>query len=130
MTLILSSLMSLIYTAFHFYDRAVSQTTALLSMTQQKEQAEFASLSMAAAIEKYNQIAGVALNEQLANRTSSLARQTFIKTVLRPIPCAAVFVPDPVNDSLLSHYHHLRQSTGHADPGKPSGVLPALGTAQ
>lgn len=130
MTLMLSAILSLIYTAIHFYDEAVSQTTALSSMTQQKEKAEFVSQSMAMAIERYNQIAGVALNEQMANRTASQARQTLITSALKPSPCAAEPVPDAVSHSLLTHYEQFRQSAGHAYPGQPADAVSAVGTSR
>ncbi len=112
--LILAFIGLLMFIAFHFYGRAMSQQVAMTSLTQQKDQAEFITQSQALSVGIFNQIAGATLNEQKHSQATSQQRQTVIKTVLETAPCAVVAIPATANDSLLNHYHEIRQSPAHA----------------
>lgn len=118
---ILACISLLLFLALHFYGKSVSQAAAMTTLTQQKNEAEFITQSQSLSVGIFNQIAGVALNDQKTNRGASERRQTVIKTVLEQAPCAVVPVPVSANNSLLEHYDQIYQSTANAHSGKPAG---------
>ncbi len=128
--LILAFITLLMAIAFHFYGKAVAQTTAIASLTQQKDRAEFITQSQALSVGIFNQIAGATLNEQKNTQAASEQRQTVIKTVLETAPCAVVPVPAAVNSSLLNHYNAIRQGSFDADTRKSAGKVSAVTPAR
>ena len=116
--------------AFYFYGKTVSQSAALVSLNEQKSQAEFITQSQALSVGIFNQIAGATLNEQKQNQGASEQRQTVIKTLLKAVPCAVVAVPAAANDSLLDHYNTFRQGAGNANTGKSVGTVSTVATAR
>lgn len=119
-TLVLACLALLMFLAFHFYGKTVSQAASLTALNQREQEAALIIQSQATSVGIFNQIAGATLNDQRTSQTASQARQTIIKTVLQTAPCSLVPVAAAANDSLLDHYNTVRQSSSNPDPRKPS----------
>ncbi|QII37497.1 hypothetical protein G3M83_07205 [Rouxiella badensis] len=120
----------LMFTAFHYYGKTVSQQAEISSATQAKDQAEFITQSQALSVGIFNTIAGATLNDQKNNKAASQAQQVIIQTVLQKEPCAVVIVPSAAADSLLTHYNAIRSGSGNANPGQSTGAVPAVAAAR
>ncbi|MCS3423430.1 hypothetical protein M2403_002031 [Rahnella sp. BIGb0603] len=120
----------LLWAAFHYYGKTISQQSEISVATQAKNQAEFITKTQALSVTIFNTIAGATLDEQKTNVASSQARQVIIKTVLQTEPCAVVVVPASVNDQLLTHYNSIRSGAGNSDTSQPSPVLPAVASTK
>lgn len=128
--LILACIGLLMAIAFHYYGKTISQASALSTMAQQKNEAEFITKSQALSVGIFNQIAGATLNAQKANVSASQDRQVIIKTVLKTDACSIQSVPAAASSSLLSHYNAIRESADYADPGKLAKSVPARSAAK
>lgn len=120
----------LLWAAFHYYGKTISQQSEISVATQAKNQAEFITNSQALSVSIFNTIAGATLNEQHANTLDSQAAQTDIKAALAGDACAPVVVPARANDRVLNRYNAVRQSAGNADTRKPSDFVPAVTTTK
>jgi len=116
----------LIWVAFHYYGKTISQQQEISVATQAKNSAEFTLNAQALAINIFNTIAGATLNEQHANTLDSQAAQNDIKAALAGDACAPVVVPARANDRVLDRYNAVRKSAGNADTSQPAGALPAI----
>lgn len=120
----------LLWAAFHYYGKTISQQSEISVATQAKNQAEFITKTQALSVNIFNTIAGATLDEQKTNVASSQARQVIIKTVLQTEPCAVVVVPAAANDQLLTHYNTIRSGAGNTDTSQPSPVVSAISTTK
>ncbi len=120
----------LLWAAFHYYGKTISQQSEISVATQAKNEAEFITKTQALSVNIFNTIAGATLDEQKTNVASSQERQVIIKTVLQTESCAVVAVPAAAADQLLSHYNTIRSGAGNADTSKPSSAVPAVSTAK
>lgn len=120
----------LLWAAFHYYGKTITQQSEISVATQAKEQAEFITKTQALSVNIFNTIAGATLDEQKTNVASSQARQVIIKTILQTEPCAVVVVPAAANDQLLTHYNTIRSGAGNTDTSKPSPVVSAISTTK
>lgn len=120
----------LLWAAFHYYGKTITQQSEISVATQAKEQAEFITKTQALSVNIFNTIAGATLDEQKTNVASSQARQVIIKTILQTEPCAVVVVPAAANDQLLTHYNTIRSGAGNADTSQPSPVVSAISTTK
>ncbi len=127
--LILACISLLMFIAFHYYGKTVSQQSELSAANQAKNQAEFITQSQALSVGIFNTIAGATLDEQKTNVTASQDRQVIIKTVLQTQSCAVAAIPDAATEQLLDHYNAVRQGTRNANPGQSAGAVPAVRTA-
>lgn len=127
-TVILAIIGLLMWIAFHFYGKTVTQLDAISNLTQQKNEAEFVTQTQALSVGIFNQIAGATLNAQKANVSASQDRQVIIQTVLKTDACALQPVPAAANSSVLQHYNEVRQGSGNANTGQPSNSV-RTGTA-
>jgi len=116
----------LLWAAFHYYGKTISQQSEISVATQAKNSAEFKLNAQAKAMSIFNTIAGATLNEQHANTLDSQTAQTDIKAALAGDACAPVVVPARANDRVLNRYNAVRQSAGDADTRQPSGSVPAI----
>lgn len=116
----------LLWAAFHYYGKTISQQSEISVATQAKNQAEFITNSQTLSVSIFNTIAGATLDEQHANTLDSQAAQTDIKAALAGDACAPVVVPTRANDRVLNRYNSVRQSAGNADTRQPSGSVPAI----
>ncbi len=116
----------LMWMAFHFYGKTVTQLDAISNLTQQKNEAEFVTQTQALSVGIFNQIAGATLNAQKTNVSASQDRQVIIQTVLKTDACALQLVPAAANSGLLDHYNAVRQGSSNADTGKPTKSVPAV----
>lgn len=116
----------LLWAAFHYYGKTISQQSEISVATQAKEQAEFITKTQALAVNIFNTIAGATLDEQKANVAESQERKVIIKTVLQTEPCAVVTVPAAANDQLLSHYNTIRSGAGNTDTSQPASAVSAV----
>lgn len=116
----------LLWAAFHYYGKTITQQSEISVATQAKEQAEFITKTQALSVNIFNTIAGATLDEQKTNVASSQARQVIIKTILQTEPCAVVVVPAAANDQLLTHYNTIRTGAGNADTSQSSPVVSAI----
>ncbi|MGC6389665.1 hypothetical protein ACMV8I_18670 [Ewingella sp. S1.OA.A_B6] len=123
--LILALIAILMWAAFHYYGKTVSQQSEISVATQAKNEAEFITKTQAIAVTTFNTIAGATLNEQKDNVSVSQDRQVIIKTVLQKEQCAVVLIPAAASGSLLSHYNAIRTSASNADTGQPAATMPA-----
>ena len=121
---------TLIWVAFHYYGKTISQQQEISVATQAKNSAEFTLNAQAKAVSIFNTIAGATLNEQHANTLDSQAAQTDIKAALAGDACAPVVVPARANDRVLNRYNAVRQSASNADSRQPSGSVPAVATTK
>lgn len=128
--LILAVIAILLWAAFHFYGKTISQQSEISVATQAKNQAEFITNSQALSVSIFNTIAGATLNEQHANTLDSQAAQTDIKAALAGDVCAPVVVPARANDRVLNRYNAVRQSAGNADTRQSPGSVSAVATAK
>ncbi|WP_447868795.1 hypothetical protein [Rahnella aceris] len=117
---------TLIWVAFHYYGKTISQQQEISVATQAKNSAEFTLNAQALAINIFNTIAGATLNEQHANTLDSQAAQNDIKAALSGDACAPVVVPARANDRVLNRYNAVRKGAGNTDTGQPAGALPAI----
>lgn len=120
----------LLWAAFHYYGKTISQQAEISVATQAKNEAEFITKTQALSVNIFNTIAGATLDEQKTNVASSQARQVIIKTVLQTEPCAVVVVPAAANDQLLTHYNAIRSGTGNPDTSQPSPVVSAISSTK
>ncbi len=120
----------LLWAAFHYYGKTISQQLEISVANQAKNSAEFTLNAQAQAVSIFNTIAGATLNEQHANTLDSQAAQTDIKAALAGDACAPVVVPARANDRVLNRYNSVRQSAGDADTRQPSGFVPAVATTK
>jgi hypothetical protein len=116
----------LLWAAFHYYGKTITQQSEISVATQAKNQAEFITKTQALSVTIFNTIAGATLDEQKTNVASSQARQVIIKTILQTEPCAVVVVPAAANDQLFSHYNSIRSGAGNTDASQPSPVVSAI----
>ncbi|MCC3717961.1 hypothetical protein LLP99_17065 [Rouxiella badensis] len=116
----------LMWVAFHYYGKSVTQAESLATAVQQKNEAEFITKSQALSVGIFNLIAGATLNDQKKNEAASQDRQLIIKTVLQKESCAVVNIPSAASDSLLDHYNAVRAGTGNANSVKPATAVPAV----
>lgn len=128
--LILAVIAILMWAAFHYYGKTISQQSEISVATQAKNQAEFITNSQALSVSIFNTIAGATLNEQHANTLDSQAAQTDIKAALAGDACAPVVVPARANDRVLNRYNSVRQSASNADTRQPSGSVPTITTTK
>ena len=124
--LILACISLLMFIAFHFYGKTVSQQSEISAANQAKNQAEFITQSQALSVGIFNQIAGATIDDQKSNIAKSQDRQVVIKTVLQTEPCAVVNVPSAANDSLFEHYNAVRAGAGNTNSGKSASAVPAI----
>ncbi|WJV61072.1 hypothetical protein PCO87_14210 [Pectobacteriaceae bacterium C52] len=120
----------LMWAAFHYYGKTVSQQSEIATANQAKNSAEFTLSAQALAVNIFNTIAGATLNEQHANTLDSQTAQTDIKAALSGDACAPIIVPARANDRVLKRYNAVRKSAGNANTSQPSPVLPAITTAK
>ncbi len=128
--MILAIIGLLMWMAFHFYGKTVTQMDAISNLTQQKNEAEFVTQTQALSVGIFNQLAGATLNAQKANVSSSQDRQVIIQTVLKTDACALQPVPAAANSSVLQHYNAVRQGSGNANTSKPTSTMPAIASAK
>ncbi|WP_254303002.1 hypothetical protein [Rahnella sp. BCC 1045] len=128
--LILMVIAILMWAAFHYYGKTISQQSEISVATQAKNQAEFITNSQALSVSIFNTIAGATLNEQHANTLDSQAAQNDIKDALTGDACAPVVVPARANDRVLDRYNSVRKGTGNANTSQPSPVMPAITTTK
>ncbi|MGV0084238.1 hypothetical protein EEAAV_10275 [Rahnella aceris] len=121
---------TLIWVAFHYYGKTISQQQEISVATQAKNSAEFTLNAQSLAINIFNTIAGATLNEQHANTLDSQAAQTDIKAAIAGDACAPVVVPARANDRVLNRYNSVRKGAGNADPSQPVGAMPAIAAAK
>lgn len=124
--LILACISLLMFIAFHFYGKTVSQQSEISAANQAKNQAEFITQSQALSVGIFNQIAGATIDDQKSNIAKSQDRQVVIKTVLQTEPCAVVNIPSAAADSLRDHYNAVREGSNNADTGQPPATVPAI----
>lgn len=117
---------TLIWVAFHYYGKTISQQQEISVATQAKNSAEFTLNAQSLAINIFNTIAGATLNEQHANTLDSQAAQNDIKAALAGDACAPVVVPARANDRVLDRYNAVRKSAGNTDTSQPAGAVPAI----
>lgn len=117
---------TLIWVAFHYYGKTISQQQEISVATQAKNSAEFTLNAQSLAINIFNTIAGATLNEQHANTLDSQAAQNDIKDALSGDACAPVVVPARANDRVLNRYNAVRKGAGNTNTGQPAGALPAI----
>lgn len=111
----------LLWAAFHYYGKTISQQSEISAATQAKEQAEFITKAQALTVNTFNTIAGATLDEQKAHAAASEERQVIIKTVLQKEPCAMALVPIAASDQLFSQYNSIRSGSGNTDPSQLNG---------
>jgi len=128
--LILTFISLLVFLAFHYYGKTVSQAADLSTAIQQQKEAEFITQSQALSVGIFNTIAGATLNVQKANVSASQDRQVIIKTVLKTDACAVQPIPTAAAGSLLEHYNAIRKGADNADTGQPAGAVPAITPTQ
>lgn len=120
----------LIWVAFHYYGKTISQQQEISVATQAKNSAEFTLNAQALAINIFNTIAGGTLNEQHANTLDSQAAQNDIKAALAGDACAHVSVPARANDWVLNRYNAVRKGAGNTDTSQSAGAVPAITTTK
>ncbi|WAT10133.1 hypothetical protein [Rouxiella badensis] len=124
--LILACISLLMFIAFHFYGKTVSQQSEISAANQAKNQAEFITQSQALSVGIFNQIAGATIDDQKSNIAKSQDRQVVIKTVLQTEPCTVVNIPSAAADSLLTHYNAIRTGSGNTNSDKSASAVPAI----
>lgn len=120
----------LMWAAFHYYGKTVSQQSEIATANQAKNSAEFTLSAQALAVNIFNTIAGATLNEQHANTLDSQTAQTDIKAALSGDACAPIIVPARANDRVLQRYNAVRKSAGNANTSESSNAMPAIATAK
>lgn len=116
----------LLWAAFHYYGKTISQQSEISVANQAKNSAEFTLNAQAQAVSIFNTIAGATLNEQHANTLDSQAAQTDIKDALTGDACAPVVVPARANDRVLDRYNAVHKGAGNADTRQPAPAVRAV----
>lgn len=121
---------ALLWVAFHYYGKTVTQRDSITTLTQQKNEAEFITQTQALTVGIFNTIAQSTLDKQNANTLDSQAAQADIKTAISGDACSAVVVPARAADRLLDAYNAVRKGSGNTHPGKSSATVSRIRTTR
>lgn len=121
-TLVIFGMFALIiWIAFHFYGKTISQQSEISTATQAKNQAEFVAENQSLTIGILNTIAEANINAKQTMRSDVEVQIVTMQTAVKDDACAVKPVPVAAADSLRRQADGLRKDSINATTGKPAG---------
>ncbi len=121
-TLVIFGMFALIiWIAFHFYGKTITQQSEISTATQAKNQAEFVAENQSLTIGILNTIAEANINAKQTMRSDVEAQIVTIQAAVKDDACAVKPVPVSAANSLRRQADGLRQDSINATTGKPAG---------
>ncbi|GAB2938142.1 hypothetical protein [Hafnia psychrotolerans] len=111
----------LMWAAFHYYGKTISQQSEISVANQAKNQAEFITKSQALTTGIFNTIAEVNINAKQGMQSDGEAQVIYITNAIKGDACADKPVPSAAADSLRKYADKIRANSTYATPGKPAG---------
>lgn len=111
----------LLWVAFHYYGKTISQQSEISAATQAKEQAEFITKSQALTTGIFNTIAEANINAKQNIESDGEAQIVYITKAIKGDACTDKHVPAAAADSLRKYADKIRANSTYATPGKPAG---------
>lgn len=111
----------LLWAAFHYYGKTISQQSEITVATQAKNQAEFVAENQSLTIAILNTLAEANINAKQTMRSDVETQIVTIQAAIKDDACADKLVPAAAADSLRRQADSLRKDSINSTTGKPAG---------
>jgi len=111
----------LLWAAFHYYGKTISQQSEIAVATQAKNQAEFVAENQSLTIGIINTLAEANINAKQTMRGDVEAQIVTIQAAIKDDACTDKLVPVAAADSLRRQADGLRKDSINSTTGKPAG---------